>query len=501
MRNPLTLAQMPYADILWGKVSALEKKRNNAMVAQHKGAKRALQSPFMAQKAIIQEKLLMNCLRLQLAALLLITLAFPGLASAQTSNLVNHIRERSIAVEDAKKLDHLIAGAGAKKLVLLGESTHGTHEYYVARDAISRGLVADHGFDFIVVEGDFPAIHQLNLYIKNLPGAASSPRTILESYSRYPAWMWGNEEFLALVQWLRSHNDQLPPEHKVGLYGMDVYNEWTARDAVLAFLQQHNSDIYQEVKDHYDCFAPFEGDSWGYARAVQSGEAHCANATLEAFTAVKNARQSLPRVDDNEFFFAVQNARVKHNAEKFYRKSQTRQDASAWNARASHMHDTATRLLTLYGEDAKGIVWAHNTHIGDASFTSMANFGQHNIGQLSRALWGKEQVFLIGFSTHKGTVKASNRWGSAMEEMVIPAAQPDSVEDIFRQTGIDALYLIFNEQDRNSAEFMAPRGHRAVGVVYNPENDQRQYVNTILPMRYDAFVFFETTKALQPVLR
>ncbi|MCK9563174.1 MAG: erythromycin esterase family protein, partial [Bacteroidales bacterium] len=389
-------------------------------------------------------------------------------------------------------LDDLVATMAGHRLVLLGESTHGTHEYYLWRDAISRRLVANHGFSFIAVEGDFPAIHDLNRFVKNLPGAAASAREILTGFDRFPAWMWGNEEFLALVEWLRTYNDQRPPHLKVGLYGMDVYNEWRARDELLQVLAAHDPDTHAQVARHYQCFDAYQRDSWRYARAVQEGAADCSQATLDALETVKAAGALAP-LADNGHFFAVQNARVKHNAEKFYRKSQGNQHSAAWNARASHMHDTVTRLMGLYGDDARGIVWAHNTHVGDAHYTSMRNQQQHNIGQLSRRQWGDDQVFLLGFSTHSGTVKAARGWGARRQLMTIPAPQPGSLEDLLARTGLDRYYLLFGD-DRRQGPLAAARGHRAVGVVYDPENDPRQFVDTIAAMRYDALVFLRHTR-------
>lgn len=396
-------------------------------------------------------------------------------------------------------LENLILASSDKKLVLLGEASHGTHEYYYWRDQISRKLIENHNYSFIAVEGDFASLYELNNYVKNREGAASSAREVLLKLDRWPTWMWGNEEVVALAEWLRAHNDQLPQEQKVGFYGMDVYDEWRSKDMVLEILRSSNNQLYESVKKQYECIRPYKGDSWGYANAVSLGRRSCDTATKDALELIKNNRNRLSNLNDDDYFYLLQNATVFHNAEKFYRKSITQEDAASWNSRVTHMHNTVTDLLNLYGENAKGIVWAHNTHIGDASFTSMRNFDQKNIGQLSRELHGSDRVFLIGFTTYMGKVIAASSWGAPMQEMTIPKATSKSVESKFHKTGLESFYLIFDTEDRSDNQMKQVLGNRAVGVVYNPHNDNRQFVPTILPLRYDAIIYFRETKALQPL--
>lgn len=410
-----------------------------------------------------------------------------------------NFKEKAIPLVSEKSLDQLITAAGHKKLVLLGEASHGTHEYYAWRDQISRKLIENHQFDFIAVEGDFASLYELNKYVKNSEGAANSAREVLLKLDRWPTWMWANEEVVALAEWLRAHNDTLPQNQKVGFYGMDVYDEWKSMQRVLEVLKNVNASLYNSVQSHYDCFNPQKGESWQYAQAVKFGRSSCATPTKNAVELIKNNRNSLNDLTDEAYFYLLQNALVMQNAEKFYRKSIASEDASSWNARAIHMHETVSDLLTLYGENAKGIVWAHNTHIGDANFTSMRNFDQKNIGQLSRQKHGSDNVFLIGFTTYEGKVMAGSSWGSEMEEMTIPKATQNSVEAKLHQTGLEAFYLIFDEQDRSDEKMNQVLGNRAVGVVYNPRNDNRQFVPTILPLRYDAIIYFRETKALQPL--
>ena len=392
-------------------------------------------------------------------------------------------------------MDKLITAAADKKLVLLGEASHGTHEYYLWRDKISRRLIAEQDFSFIAVEGDFASLYQLNRYVKNLEGAANSAREVLMKLHRWPTWMWANEEVVALTEWLRSYNDQLPQDKKVGFYGMDVYDEWNSKKVVLNMLKETNPAAYKFVQEEYSCFDPHKGDSWSYANAVRAGKEDCAAATQNVVSYIRDNRAEFPELSDDTYFYLLQNSIVVNNAEEFYRESVLSRGNASWNARAHHMHDTVIDLLNLYGENSKGIVWAHNTHIGDAEYTSMRNTGERNIGQLTRQELGRENVFLIGFTTYQGKVLAGRGWGEPMKEMTIPPAVPNSIEHTLNKIDHDSFYLIFDEEDRMKKNLKV-MGNRAVGVVYNPRRDKRQFVPTIVPMRYDALIFFKETTAL-----
>ncbi len=437
--------------------------------------------------------------------LILLTLALAMMFSCsyggnnEKDDLVSYLSSRVNALNSTGDLEQMLTRAGERKLVLMGEASHGTREYYAWRDSLSRRLIADHGFNFIAVEGDWASLYELNRYVKDMPGAASSAREVLEQLDRWPQWMWGNEQVVALAEWLRSHNDNLPMEEKAGFYGKDVYDEWRSKDAVLDFVRKHDTDTYETAKDYLDCFAPYDGDSWNYAQdVIRTGE-DCTSETSALVELIRESRDRLDQADDYAYFYSLQNALVIKHAEKFYRKSATRRDASAWNARVSYMDQTVNNLLEWYGEDSQGIVWAHNTHIGDARFTEMQNRGQKNIGQLTRVDHGPESVFLIGFGTYEGTVKAGSEWDSPRQKMTIPEARHHSIERVFKDTGMEQLFIIFDDEDRTHDLFMEPIGNRAVGVVYNPRNDMHQFVMTIVPLRYDAFIFFRETEALDPI--
>jgi erythromycin esterase len=302
-----------------------------------------------------------------------------------------------------------------------------------------------------------------------------------------------------MIEWLREHNLKLETENRVGFYGMDVYDEWRSKQAVLETLQQVNPTMYRQVNELYACFAPFAGDSWSYARSVQLGLADCSAPAARVVELIKEHLGETDDITEYDYFYLLQNAYVKKNAEKFFRESVLVQnEPAAWNSRANHMHQTVLRLLALYGDQSRGIVWAHNTHIGDARFTEMRNFNQQNIGQLSREHLGAENVFAVGFTTYRGRVKAAGGWGERRREMRIAPAQPNSIEWLMNQTGKERFYLVFDHVDRSHEEFIKPLGHRAVGVVFNPNNEPRQYMISIIPYRYDAFIFFRETRALHP---
>jgi len=413
-----------------------------------------------------------------------------------TLSTAQNFDTKAIPLENESSLDQLIDAAGNKKLVMLGEASHGTHEYYVWRDKISRQLIEKQNFNFIAVEGDFASLYQLNRYVKNMEGAESSAKKVLQKLDRWPTWMWANEEVVVLAEWLRNHNDNLPQSKKIGFYGMDVYDEWNSKKMVLELLESTDKASFDFVKEEYDCFHPYKGDSWQYARAVKAGKKDCATATKNVVDYIRNNREKLSALTDDVYFYLLQNAIVFHNAEEFYRESVASKESASWNSRVFHMHETVGDLLSLYGENSKGIVWAHNTHIGDASYTNMRNFGEKNIGQLSRESLGTENVFLIGFTTYQGKVMAARSWGSPMQEMKIPKAISKSLESKLNKIGPESLYVIFDEEDRKE-ENLKVMGNRAVGVVYNPDGDRRQFVPTLAPLRYDAIMFFKNTTALR----
>jgi erythromycin esterase len=412
---------------------------------------------------------------------------------------VDLIRTRALPLNEPADLQPIFDRLSAVNYVLLGESSHGTAEYYTWRRLISQTLISDYQFSAVVVEGDWAPLYRLNLYVKHLDPKPADARAVLSGFDRWPTWLWANEEFLVFVDWLKTHNASLPPQQRVGIYGKDLYGPGQSQAQVLDFLDRHQPDHAAWARDHYGCLDPFIADYQLYVASLADNSTPSCQASVEAvfdyFTDHANSYQT--RVAE-EFFSAQQNALVVKNSELHYR-SQLEPGAASWNHRVRHMKTTVNRLTQAYGPAAKLILWAHNTHLGDARATDMARFGQINIGQLLREKHGPDQVFALGFGTYTGQVVAAPSWGSPLQIMTVPPALAGSYEDLFFQSGVGDSILFFDSPEE-LAPLMQMTGHRAKGVVYDPKLDRQQnYVLTDLPSRYDAFVFLSKTSPLTPL--
>jgi erythromycin esterase len=408
--------------------------------------------------------------------------------------------DNAIELKTSTDLDSLIRFCSESKLVLLGESTHGTAEFYFWRSEISKRLISEKDFRFIVVEGDWASIYKLNLYVKELTNEFKSANEVLQTFNRWPEWMWANKEVERLVEWLKKHNESLPKDKKVGFYGMDVYGQWEAMSEVLRIAKKLIPNQLEEIQKQYDCYSAYNFDEWQYAMAVQRGYPNCNEGLGWVVEILKEhiALSSNPS-DKKLLIHAKQSAKVVQNSEDYFRLA-VRNSVTSWNSRVMHMHETVTRLLKVQGSNAKGIIWAHNTHIGDARATSMAAEGMYNIGQLSRQVYGENYVKLIGFTTYKGKVNAGSQWGNPMAVMSVPKAMKGSAESVLNKCELPNFYTIFDTETRKNDELLKPIAHRAIGVVYNPLRERDfNYVPSILPLRYDALVFIKTTTALEPV--
>jgi erythromycin esterase-like protein len=394
-------------------------------------------------------------------------------------------------------LDPLLDAIGDRRYVLLGEATHGTSEFYTWRTAISRRLIEEKGFSFIAVEGDWPDCYQVDRFIKSKIGSEASPESVLHAFARWPTWMWANREVVELVRWMRTHND-LHPANRVGFYGLDVYSLWQSMAAVVAFLESADPVAAREARHAYRCFEPYFEDPREYARATALVPASCEDQAVQILRALARRSEEYGRDDPEAFFVAEQNALVAANAERYYR-TMVRGGAQSWNVRDIHMVETLGRLMDFHGPHAKAIVWEHNTHIGDARYTDMAGEGMVNVGQLVREAQGEAAAMLVGFGTGQGTVIASDEWEAPMQIMEMPPARRGSIEDLLHRSGGGDRLLLWDNQEL-AALLDQPLGHRAVGVVYHPEREQLgNYVPTILPRRYDAFMYLETTHAVDPL--
>ena len=413
-----------------------------------------------------------------------------------TDELLAEVRDLSRPLRSPADLDPLLDRVGNARVVLLGEASHGTHEYYTWRTAITRRLVEEKGFGFVAVEGDWPDCYRVNRFVKDYPGAAADAHEALETFRRWPTWMWANEEVLDLVTWMRRHNDGRPEDRKVGFYGLDVYSLWDSLHEILGYVRKHDGAAFDAARRALRCFEPYGEDAQEYARATVLVPHTCRDEVVSLLRQVK-ALEPADRDGADGKFVAEQNALVARNAEAYYR-AMVRSDSSSWNVRDRHMAETLDRLLQHHGPNARAVVWEHNTHIGDARFTDMADDGMVNLGQLARDRYGEAEAVLVGFGSYRGRVIAGQAWDEPWQEMRVPPGREGSWEDVLHQAGADDRLLIFTRPA--SAELSNWRGHRAIGVVYRPQFERYgNYVPTVLPRRYDAFAYLDQTTAVRPL--
>ena len=413
--------------------------------------------------------------------------------------LTTEIRRLSNPLRSPSDLDPLLERIGDARYVLLGEATHGTSEFYTWRTEISKRLIVEKGFSFIGVEGDWPDCMRVNRYIKAREGM--SAEKVLHAFARWPTWMWANREVVDLAEWLRDHNDRALDERKVGFYGLDVYSLWESMDAVVGYLERVDPSFAASARRAYACFEPYYEDAQEYARATALVPTSCEDEAVATLRAMRERAPAYREDSRDAYFDAEQNALVARNAELYYR-TMVRGGPASWNVRDHHMVETLDRLVAHHGTRGKAIVWEHNTHIGDARFTDMARGGMVNVGQLVRQSHARDGVVLVGFGTGSGTVIAGQGWGAPMQRMRVPDARGGSAESQLREVldGEDSLLLFDDASRAASRELASPRGHRAIGVVYDPRTEHwGNYVPTVLPARYDAFIYIDESKAVDPL--
>jgi erythromycin esterase len=395
-----------------------------------------------------------------------------------------------------RDLDPLINKIGNARYVLLGEASHGTHEYYTWRTAISKRLIEEKGFSFIAVEGDWPDCYRVNRFVKGYHEAGTKAIDVLKEFNRWPTWMWANWEIVALVEWLHTHNATRMPNKKAGFYGLDVYSLWESMDVMINYLLKEDPKAAEAAIEALRCFEPYE-EGQDYARSLVNFSPGCTEEVVKLLKEVRKRSRSYDH-DPEASLNAEMNAQVIKNAEEYYRSMVSFRDIS-WNIRDLHMMDTLNSLVQFHGEKAKGIVWEHNTHVGDARYTDMRNEGMWNVGQLTRVQHENDGVFIVGFGSYEGTVIAGRRWGGKMEKMNVPKAMKGSIEEVMhRDSASDKLIMCDSDYVRE--RFAEYTGHRAIGVVYHPDHERGNYVSTLLPSRYDAFVYLDRTQALHPLL-
>ncbi|MFB9328504.1 erythromycin esterase family protein [Paenibacillus aurantiacus] len=411
--------------------------------------------------------------------------------------LVQSIRRDAMPLHQASDYDAIVDAIGDSRIVLLGEASHGTSEFYTIRAEITKRLIERQGFRIIAIEGDWPSCYEINRWIKNYTGAAGSVRDALSAFGRWPTWMWANEEVEAFAQWLKAFNGKREGDDLVGFYGFDVYSLWESMEETIRYLRKTNSPELDHAIRAFECFEPYGRDeqSYGAAAAYALGES-CEQEVIDLLRELRVRRMG-EGIRDEEALSAVMNTLVAVDAEHYYR-SMVRGGPESWNIRDRHMTEVMARMMDAYGDEAKIVVWAHNTHIGDARATDMADEGMVNVGQLARERFGADNVYAIGFGTYEGTVVAGRSWGAQPAKMRVPKAAEDSWEEAMHEAGVASGWLSFRGKD---GEYDQHIGHRAIGVVYHPQYERfGNYVPSSMSARYDAFVFVDQTKALAPVV-
>jgi erythromycin esterase-like protein len=415
-----------------------------------------------------------------------------------TDTLGAYLRRSARPLRAPGDLDQLVSRIGEARFVLLGEASHGTSEFYTWRAELSKRLIVERGFSFIAVEGDWPDCYRVNRFIKGMRDSGRDAESVLHAFERWPTWMWANREVVSLVEWLRRHNDRVSDARKVGFYGLDVYSLWDSMRVVMEYLTRIDPALAASARRAYNCFEPYAEDVQEYARATALVPTSCEDEAVSVLRALRVNAASLREDGREGYFDAEQNALVARNAERYYR-TMVRGGPASWNVRDHHMVETLDRLIEHHGPAAKAIVWEHNTHIGDARFTDMARAGMVNVGQLVRESRGDADTMLVGFGTHRGTVIAADEWGAPMERMRVPAARNDSFEHVMHEAAVGDALLLFHDDEPASA-LARPIGHRAIGVVYDPDHERwGNYVPTIIPRRYDAFLYIDETRAVDPL--
>jgi len=421
-----------------------------------------------------------------------------------SATLEGHFRPITRAQDD---YDSLVDLVGDRRFVLIGEASHGTHDFYAERARITRHLMDKCGFNAVAVEADWPDAYRVNRYVMGLSDDADAD-TALSDFRRFPAWMWRNRDVLAFVEWLRSHNDtQVNPRLKARFYGLDLYSLRASMEAVVRYLDRVDPDEATRARARYSCFDHVggEGQAYGYALAYSSA-IPCENEVVTQLIELRRKADGYLRRDgwvaDDEFFFAEQNALVVRDAEEYYQQMY-RADVSSWNLRDRHMAATLDSLAEHLNHQlgrAKIVVWEHNSHVGDARSTEMGTHGELNVGQLARQRYADECA-LIGFTTYGGAVTASTEWGGPAERKRVRPAMIDSHESFLHDANVGRFWLNLGDPTVHDA-MVVPRLERAIGVIYRPDTERRShYFHARLGEQFDAVIHLDHTEAVEPLER
>jgi len=386
-----------------------------------------------------------------------------------------------------------------RRIVLLGEASHGTSEFYRARAAITRRLIEEHGFTIVAVEADWPDAAAVDRYVRHRPSRSGAE----PPFQRFPTWMWRNTDFAALIEWVRKHNESPPDlDARAGFYGLDIYNMSGSIAAVLEYLDKVDPEAAAVARERYGCLTPWQKEPSTYGRAVlTAGYRICEQVVIEQCRELLQRRLKYAAQDGESFLDAAQNARLVASAERYYRIMYYG-GAESWNLRDTHMFETLGHLLEARGPQSKAVVWAHNSHIGDARYTQMGVVREElNVGQLCRERFGDEAA-LIGFGTHTGTVAAASDWGGDMEVKRVRPSHRDSYERLCHEAGAPRFLLDLGKgrHDALRRRLLEPRLERFIGVIYRPDTElMSHYAPASLPQQFDAFVWFDETSAVTPL--
>jgi protein-L-isoaspartate(D-aspartate) O-methyltransferase len=423
----------------------------------------------------------------------------PRPVSPSEETLVRNLADaaESFPSIDAADLNPLLRRIGSARIVLLGEATHGTSEFYRMRERITRDLIVKKGFRFVAIEADWPDAARVDHYVRHF----QYPPSEWTAFARFPTWMWRNTEVRDFVSWLRKYNGTVEKGKRVAFHGLDLYSLYDSIRSVLNYLDEVDPGSAKVARERYGCLTPWQRDPATYGHAALTGSyPTCESDVARALTDLLAKRRAYAEHDGERFLDAEQNARLVANAERYYRIMYYGSRAS-WNLRDSHMFDTLKNLLAFHGPDSKAVVWAHNSHVGNAAATEMAARGEHNIGQLCRKEFG-EQAYLVGFGTHSGTVAAASDWGGPMEVKTVRPSLPNSYEQLCHAAGLPRFMLGL----RGRGDLCGPKGlgkerlERAIGVIYRPETElASHYFQASLPQQFDEYIWFDDTRAVTPL--
>jgi erythromycin esterase-like protein len=415
------------------------------------------------------------------------------------------IREKAVRLTDTSKAaDEILDLVGEARFVLIGEASHGTHEFYKYRAEITKRLIAEKDFSAVAVEADFPDAYRINRFVR----AAGNDKTAEESlgdFERFPLWMWRNTEVLEFVRWLKNYNDKFGINEKIGFYGIDLYSLHSSMAAVLKYLEQVDKEAARRARYRYSCFEHYGEDAqhYGYAASYDISKSCEDEAVNQLVDLQKRAFAYMNRdgfVARDEYFYAEQNARLVRNAEEYYREM-FRGRVSSWNLRDRHMTETLVALaahLETQKLPPKIVVWAHNSHLGDARATDMQQRGEWNVGQLVREEFPDETIN-IGFTTFTGTVTATDNWDELAQLKRVREGLNNSYERFFHQVGIPNFFLNLRDAETKDA-FRGKLLERAIGVIYRPATERvSHYFDADLPRQFDGVIHFDTTRALEPL--